>query len=248
MKTGKVVVWVMLVVLLGSLNSFGTTPVVDPHPPVNVTATADADALAQNNVDIKGGGGGEVKVRIPSDLLDVPQMMEPAKEDVESWAESDDIVDKENWTTLELADYATTRFCGILWHEWRKNYKIDIACYTKGKAVKDVKIINAKDIATNAIDMNLYEKVGKGKVEAKNFLKDTDQAACALAHKAAQSGVSLIIVTKFATPVATGETAVIGGGGVTAKGDIINMAGGFGTASSENVMKAKCFATLYRLK
>jgi len=183
--------------------------------------------------------------RIPSALMRIPGFLSVSHEKVKTWSENTAPIAKKTWTVSELANFATSRFLGFLWPEWKKNIKIEIACWSKAKSVKRVKIVDTENIGD--IDISLYELVGRGKGEAVNFFKDTDQVAAGVAHDASKVGVDLIVASKFSTPVATAKTAVVGGGGVTSNGDILNVSGGFGGASSEKLMRARVVADLYRL-
>jgi hypothetical protein len=175
----------------------------------------------------------------------IPGFISVPRGDVKTWSINAVVIAKTEWKIAELADFATTRFFGFLWPEWDGNIKIEIRCWDKAKATKKVRIVEAKDM--KSVDMKLYTLVGRGKARAENFFRDVDQVAAGIAHHASKQGVDLIIVSKFVTPVATAQTAVIGGGGVTSKGDVINMSGGFGGASSEKLMRARGVADLYRL-
>jgi len=187
----------------------------------------------------------ETKVRIPSELMRLPGFMTIPGDDVKTWSENAKVIEKDTWTPSELANFATTRFFWIGWHEWRGKITTEIACWNKGKSTKSVRIVETENLGDVSIDE--YELVGRGKGRAESFFKDTDQVAAAVAFKASKVGVDLIVVSKFSTAVSTGDTAVVGGGGVTSKGDILNISGGFGSASSEKLMRARAVADLYRL-
>jgi hypothetical protein len=183
--------------------------------------------------------------RIPSHLMRIPGFLSIPRGDVKTWSENAVVIGKDTWNIAELADFSTTRCLGFLWPEWDGNIKIEIRCWSKGKATKKVRIVEAKNM--KSVDMKLYTLVGRGKARAENFFRDVDQCATAVGHHASKVGVDLIVVSKFSTAVATAQTAVVGGGGVTSKGDVINMSGGFGGASSEKLMRARGVADLYRL-
>ena len=187
----------------------------------------------------------KTNVRIPSELMRLPGFMTIPGDDVKTWSENAKVIEKDTWTPSELANFATTRFFWIGWHEWRGKITVEVACWNKGKSTNSVRIVEVENL--ESVNLDEYELVGRGKGRAENFFKDTDQVAAAVAFKASKVGVDLIVVSKFSTAVATGDSAVLGGGGVTSKGDVLNMSGGFGKASSEKLMRARAVANLYRL-
>jgi hypothetical protein len=218
------------------------------------------------------GRGGDVSVDTdvplsPAPLMDVPGFVSVPKDKITSWTTSPFGVKKTEWTTKELVSFASPRkFLGLLWNEWDRDFEIEIACWDKGttksKVVADGKKTKLKKVKKATTKVKVYQftkdfditkidptaiKFGEANGRAKKYSKQERQVAAAVAYKVSKLGARIVVIHLFSNSVSEATTAVLGAGaGQIGDKNMINGAGGFGTARSEKVKRAYVFAEYYR--
>lgn len=161
----------------------------------------------------------------------------------ESWTSNPFELNKSCFTVKELTRFANpSQALGIFWYEWNKSFQIEMACWTKAKPQKTIRIY------THAIKVNGYVKIGEAHARAVELHKSENQVAAALCVFAAKQGAKIVVIRTFSNPVTKADSAVLGGAGasVTGYGNVINSAGGFGWATAEKVFRSYVTAELYR--
>jgi len=185
---------------------------------------------------------------IPAPILDIPGFVAPAYERIDYWTHSPFTMKKTRFSTKELTRFANpSKVFGLFGYEWNKGFKIEIACWEKGKAQKVVDLYQYTDANSLAKVLSTYTKIGEAQGRAKKLCKSERQVAAALAYKVAKLGARVVVVHSFSTPVTKAHTAVLGGAGANVSPhNIINGAGGFGTSTAEKVARAYVVAEFYR--
>ena len=182
---------------------------------------------------------------IPAPIMPVPGFINPSAKTAydESWTTSPFDIGKIDFTIGELRRVANpSRFLLIGWCEWDKSFQIEIACWAKAKPQKAVQIYPAGTAVVG------FTKIGEAQAKAVELHKSERQVAAALCIYAAKQGAKVVVLHTFSNPVTKADSAVLGGAGasVTATGDIVNSAGGFGWTTAEKVYRSYVVAELYR--
>ena len=181
---------------------------------------------------------------IPAPIMPVPGFLSPVDKTVldQSWTSNPFDLGKTDFTIAELRRLANpSRFFWIGWCEWDKSFQIEMACWDKAKPQKTVRVYPAN------IQVTGLTKMGEAQAKAIELHKSEKQVAAALCIYAAKQGAKVVVISTFSNPVTKADSAVIGGAGasVTAAGDIINSAGGFGWTTAEKVYRSYVVAELY---
>ena len=182
---------------------------------------------------------------IPAPILPVPGFINPNERTPydESWTSNSFDLGKTDFTIAELRRVANpSRFLFLGWCEWDKSFKIEMACWAKSKPQSSVRVY------TGDVTVNGFTKMGEAHARAVELHKSEKQVAAALCIYAAKQGAKVVIIRTFSNPVTKADSAVLGGAGasVTATGDIVNSAGGFGWTTAEKVFRSYVVAELYR--
>ena len=208
----------------------------------NAKATSNASAINKGNTN-------EINIdnttTIPAPILPVPGFIAPVDKtmlDV-SWTTSPFNLGKVDFSINELRRVANpSKFLMFGWYEWDKSFQIEMACWDKAKPQKTVQVY------PTGIQVTGFTKMGEAQARAVELYKSERQVAAALCVYAAKQGAKVVILHSFSNPVTKADSAVLGGAGasVTAVGDIVNSAGGFGWTTAEKVYRSYVVAELYR--
>jgi len=148
------------------------------------------------------------------------------------------------YTVTELTRFANPGRClSILWSDWESTYQVEVAVFTKEKAVSRIRVVVSSDyVATN------MTKIGEAQAYSKKLCKSEHQAMAAMAVKAAEAGAKLVVFRTFSNPVTKVSSAVLGGGGAQTAGStsVFNGATGIGSSTGEKLSRAYVVAELYR--
>lgn len=186
---------------------------------------------------------------IPAPILPIPGFATPSGISGGVWTSSPFDLQKANFTVSELTRLANpSKALGLLWPEWDKDFKIEIACWDKKKPQKSIKVCLVNQITIRSSIVENYTKMGEAHAKAIKLHKSERQVMAALCVHAAKQGAKVVVIKSFSNPVTKADTAVLGGAGVgaTGNGDVINSAGGFGWATAEKVYRSYVVAELYR--
>ncbi len=186
-------------------------------------------------------------VLVPVPLLPAPDFLSPEGTINGIWTSSPFDLSRASPAVFHITELCRianpSKFFGVFWYEWDRNFQIEIACWEKAKASRTIIILSQKE----AVNLKLT-KMGEAHARAIKLHKSERQVVAALGFYAAKQGAKAIVVHSFSNPVTRGDSAVLGGGGGAATDPryVVNGAGGFGWTTSERVFRSFAVAELYR--